>query len=226
MSLSRFQEVGEELQSVVFGRHKILDSIVPPLVFVIINALAGLQVASIAALGTASIFTLYRLIKRQPVGYALGGIGGVLLAIGIALLSGRAEGFFLPQLLTSSLTALACLVSVFTRRPLVAYTSYLTRRWPITWYWHPQVRPAYSEVTLVWGVFFGLRALAQYVLIQGGELALVGFLNVLLGWPALILLLIFSYLYGMWRLRQLSGPSVQEYQDNTPPPWAGQTRGF
>lgn len=224
--MSKFQEVLDEFRSVVLGRHKILDAIVPPLVFVLANAIFGLQVASAAALGSALAFTAYRLIKRQPFGYALGGVGGVVLAILIATLSGRAEGYFLPTLITSSLTAAACLISVILRRPLVAFTSYLTRRWPLNWYWHPQVRPSYSEVTIAWALFFGLRAIAQYFFIRQGEIVATGIANVLLGWPALILLLILSYVYGLWRLRHLQGPSVQEFQDESPPPWEGQMKGF
>jgi hypothetical protein len=39
-------------------------------------------------------------------------------------------------------------------------------------------------------------------------------------------LLIFSYLYGTRRLAQLSGPSVEEFRNNTPAPWQSQRRGF
>ena len=224
--MSNFQDLRDELQSVVFGRHKIVDAILPPLVFVVVNAIGGLALAAVASLGTALLFTFFRLFKRQPVGYALGGMGGVIFALMIALVSGRAEGYFIPQLLTSSLTAGICVVTVLFRRPLVAFTSYLTRRWPLEWYWHPRIRPAYSEVTVIWGVFFGLRALAQFLLISGGEIDLAGLLNILLGWPALILLLIVSYIYGIWRLKNLAGPSVEEFQTEAPPPWEGQTRGF
>jgi hypothetical protein len=224
--MSKFQEVSDEFRAVVLGRHKILDAIFPPLVFVIVNAIWGLETAGVAALGSALAFTAYRLIKRQPVGYALGGVGGVVVAILIAVLSGRAEGYFLPTLISGTLTTLACFLSVLVRRPLVAFTSYLTRRWPLDWYWHPKIRPAYGEVTLVWGLFFGARTLAQYLLIREGEVVATGIANVLLGWPALIVLLILSYVYGLWRLRNLQGPSVQEFQDQEPPPWEGQTKGF
>jgi hypothetical protein len=47
-----------------------------------------------------------------------------------------------------------------------------------------------------------------------------------MGWPATILLLAVSYLYGTWRLRNLEGPSVEEFREETEPPWEGQQRGF
>jgi hypothetical protein len=39
-------------------------------------------------------------------------------------------------------------------------------------------------------------------------------------------LLIVSYLYGTWRLRNLGGPSVEEFQAGEEPPWESQRRGF
>jgi hypothetical protein len=38
--------------------------------------------------------------------------------------------------------------------------------------------------------------------------------------------LIASYLYGTWRLRNLGGPSVEEFKSGAEPPWEGQQRGF
>ena len=51
-------------------------------------------------------------------------------------------------------------------------------------------------------------------------------INILLGWPFTILILILSYLYGLWHLQNLGGPGVQEYQNDKKPPWEGQKRGF
>jgi len=119
-----------------------------------------------------------------------------------------------------------CGVSVLARRPLVAWTSYLARRWPLDWYWHPRVRPAYSEVTLAWAVFFAMRLLLQLLLFQGERASTLAAINFVAGWPATIVLLAVSYLYGTWRLQNLRGPSVEEFQAGAEPPWTGQRRGF
>jgi len=223
---SRFQEIKSELQSVLTGRGNWLDTILPPLIFILLNAIFGFNYAVWGALGVAVIFSIYRLVKRQPVRYALGGVGGVLLAVIIASLTGRAEAYFLPGIIIGLITVIACAVSLILKRPLVAYTSYITRRWPLDWYWHPRVRPAYSEVTLAWAVFFGLRTFLQFELFQDQAASSLGIFQLLSGWPATILLLIASYLYGLWRLGNLAGPSVEEFKQGTPPPWEGQKRGF
>jgi hypothetical protein len=81
-------------------------------------------------------------------------------------------------------------------------------------------------VTIAWGFFFGLRTLLQLDLFQRQAAETLGLVQLLTGWPALILLLIASYLYGLWRLQNLAGPSVEEFKAGTEPPWAGQKRGF
>jgi hypothetical protein len=70
-----------------------------------------------------------------------------------------------------------------------------------------KVRPAHSEVTWMWVLSFGLRLLLQFNLFQEEAASLLGIVQLLTGWPATIILLIVSYLYGTWRLRNLGGPS-------------------
>jgi hypothetical protein len=222
----RLREVSEEFRSVVVGRSKIVDAVLPPLVFVILNALTRFEVASWGSLAVAVALGGLRLIRGEPLGYALGGLGATVLAILAALLSNRAQGYFLPNLINGGLTVVLCLGSVLVRRPLVALTSHLARGWPLKWYWHPKVRPAYGEVTLAWAVFFALRLALQWFLFQEAEAAVLGLLSVILGWPATIVLLVLSYLYGTWRLRNLDGPSVEELEAGLEPPWEGQQRGF
>jgi hypothetical protein len=226
MITGKVRELIEEFRTVFTGRSNLVDSIVPPVIFLIVNALLDFKVAMWSSLAIALLITVFRLSRRQPLRYALGGIGGVALAILVAQLLGRAEGYFLPGMITGGLTVIGCLLSVVAGRPLVAWTSYIARRWPLDWYWHPKVRPAYSEVTLAWAVFFALRLGLQWSLFQEQAAGLLGIIQVVTGWPATIALLVISYLYGTWRLRHLKGPSVEEFKAGAEPPWTGQRRGF
>jgi hypothetical protein len=226
MASSKLREISDEFRTVLTGRANLLDSIIPPALFLIINALLGFEIAMWSSLIVAGIITGIRLWRRQRLLYALGGIGGVALAILIALLLGRNEGFFLPNIITGAFTVLLCLLSVIIGRPVVALTSHFARRWPLDWYWHPRVRPAYSEVTWLWIIFFGLRFVLQFNLFQEEAAELLAVVNLLTGWPATIVLLVISYLYGLWRLRTLGGPSVEEFRSAKEPPWEGQRRGF
>jgi hypothetical protein len=222
----KIRELYEELRTVLGGRGGWVDSLLPPAIYIVGVSLAGPSFSLWAALLAALVITVIRLLKKQPLRYAAAGLAGVLLAGALASLLGRAEGFFLPGIVTGGATAGLALLSVLFRRPLVAWTSYLTRRWPLAWYWHPQVRPAYTEVTWLWVGYFSLRLLVQLRLFQGQSAALLGLINLLTGWPGTIFLLLASYLYGTWRLKRLGGPSVEEYEAGAPPPWRGQSRGF
>jgi hypothetical protein len=84
---------------------------------VILNARWGVRGASGASLALAVVIALYRLLRRQSLRYALGGAGGVAVAALIAHLLGRAEGFFLPTIISGAFTVLLCLVSVVNADP-------------------------------------------------------------------------------------------------------------
>ena len=219
------RELLEEFRAVT-GKVGLLDTILPPILFLLLNGLAGFTAAMIGALGLSVLIALLRLRRGQSLLYALAGMGSVGLAIALALLLGRSEGFFLPGIVNGGLTIALALVSLLICKPMVAWTSYLARRWPLDWYWHEKVRPAYTEVTRAWIIFFALRLLWQVTLFQGQDVSQLALVNTLTGWPATIVLLIVSYLYGTWRLAQLQGPSVEEFNNNTPAPWQGQRRGF
>jgi len=221
----KWRELLEEFR-LVLGKGSLLDAILPPVIFLIVNSIFGFQAAMWTSLGLAVVIAGLRLKRKQSLFYALAGIGSVGLAIGIVWVLGQAVGYFLPNLVSGGMTLALALVSLFIRRPFVAWTSFIARRWPLEWYWHPKVRPAYSEVTIVWTIFFAARLLWQYSLYQAQAAGQLAFVNVLLGWPALIVLLVLSYLYGTWRLQNLNGPSVEEFRKQIPSPWEGQKRGF
>jgi hypothetical protein len=223
---NKWCELLDELRTVFTGRNSFLDSILPPIIFLVINGLVGFQVAMWSALAFSIIIAIFRIIRKQSLLYALAGVGSVAVAIGIAWFLGKSEGFFLPGLVSESLTLLLTIISLVIRRPMMAWTSYIARRWPLDWYWHPQVRPAYSEVTFAWTIFFAVRLFLQFSLFESKNVNSLAITNFITGWPATILLLIVSYLYGTWRLAQLRGPSVDEFRNDTPAPWQSQRRGF
>lgn len=226
MKQQKSRELLDELRTVFAGRNSFLDAILPPIIFLVINGVVGFQAAMWSALSVSVVIAISRIIRKQSLLYALAGIGSVAVAIGVAWVLGKSEGFFLPGLISGSMTLLLTIVSLVIRRPMVAWTSFIARRWPLDWYWHEKVRPAYSEVTFAWAIFFSARLFLQFSLFQSERVNLLGFTNFITGWPATILLLVFSYLYGTWRLAKLSGPSVDEFRSNAPAPWQSQRRGF
>ena len=222
----RRAELRAELSEFLDDDRSLLDSAIAPIVFVAVNAIAGLGWAVVGA-GVVGVGVLVRRIAvRGAPGYA---IGGLLATVGAALLAlwlGRAEGFFLPGILANAGYVAAGVVSVVVRRPLIAWISAFTRRWPRAWYWRDDVRPAYTTVTWFWIGFWAVRGGVQLALFQAEQPEALAGVKILTGWPMGIPLVILSYVYGTRRLRSLGGPSVAEFEQGAPPPWEGQRSGF
>jgi len=225
--MSKIKELQEEFRAVLSGRGtRLLDSFLPLLFFLIVNSLIGLNLALWGALVVAGLFAIVRVFKRQSLVYSLGGLGGVLLASVFVKISGSESGYFIPGLITGALTVILCVTSVALNRPLVAWSSYIARRWPLEWYWHPKVLPAYNEVTIMWAVAFSARLALEFLFFQQGAVSALGVIRVFFGWPYTLILLVASYLYGLWRLGSLRGPGIEEFKTGKEPPWEGQKRGF
>ena len=220
------RELLEELRLVFSGKDSFLDSMIPPFLFLIANIVFDFSIAFWFSIGGSLLIICFRLIRHQPFRNALGGLLAALLAGALTRLLDYAGAFYLPALINGGVTVIILLLSILVKRPAVAFTSYLARRWPLEWYWHPRVRPAYSEVTAIWVVFSAVKLAIQYLLYMQGNLDALAVFNLAGGWPAMLILLVTSYLYGLKRLADLQGPSVDEFKSKTPPPWQGQRRGF
>lgn len=219
-------EIREEIGALVSGRVGIADGVLPPILFLGTNSIWGVVPAAIVGVGSALAISAWRLVRGKPIRFAVAGLFGSILAAFLALRSGTAADYFLPGIITGAGTSLLILVSLLLGKPFVAWTSWITRGWPIDWYWHPRVRPAYSRVTWLWFAFFSARALIQFQLYLESNTAMLGVARVILGWPALVILLGGTYVLGRRWLTALAGPSVEEFESGQAQPWEGQANGF
>jgi len=218
------KEIIEEINSVISG--KTLDAIFPPLFFVLFNSIANLNVAVMASLFLALILVVIRFFRKQNWKYALGGFVGVALAAGLAYLTRNPVLYFVGPVISSALLLCLALLSLLMGKPLAVWASHLSRGWPLEWHWRRDIKPAYREVTIFWAILILIRLFIQVLLLQIGDITKIAWVNILLGWPVTLLVLITSYIYGIWRLHKLGGPGVDEYKKDKQPPWIGQTRGF
>ena len=219
-----YKEILSELKMVLKGNT--LDALLPSLLFVFLQSLLGLNTSALVAVLSSFLLTGYRIVRKQKSFYALLGVLGVLFAAGYAAFSGSAENYYLPRLFNGTLLVLVSFGSILFGRPLAALLSHLSRGWPMGWFLRKDVKPAYREVTFIWSVLLLMRLLVQWNLYRGGDLNRLFFINFLMGTPATIVILVLSYVYGIYRLKMLAGPSVDEYLENAPGPWKGQKKGF
>ena len=71
-----------------------------------------------------------------------------------------------------------------------------------------------------------MRTMLQIYLFLQDSVVELFWINTLLGLPFTIFILLLSYIYGLWRLKRLKGPGIEEFNDQKLPPYKGQTRGF
>ena len=209
-----------------FTKAKTIDALFPPIVYVIGNRFFGLKWGIILALVLAAILAIKRILKKENFLYAIGGMAGVLIASGFAYLAGNAANYFLPRVITSGFFFLVALVSLILGKPMAALASHITRGWTFNWFLRKDVKPAYTEVTIAWGLLFLARMILQIILLQRSNIVDVGLANILLGFPSTFTVLMLTYIYGIWRLKKLKGPGVYEFMEGKEPPWVGQTKGF
>jgi hypothetical protein len=215
-----------EVRALLSGRSGVADGVLSPLVFVVVNAWIGLGPAIWAGIATAVLIVGVRLATGRPLQFAVSGLFGTAIAIAVTARSGRAETYFLPGILSGAAMTAGLMASIVVRRPLVAYASWATRGWPLGWYWHDRVRPAYTRVAWLWVVFFAARTGVQGWLYATGDVTTLGAVRIATGWPGLVALLALSYIVGRGRLQSLQGPSVSEFEESSPPPWSVQPHGF
>ncbi|HKL42736.1 MAG TPA: DUF3159 domain-containing protein [Clostridia bacterium] len=218
------KEIIEELRSVISG--KTFDAILPPTIYVISNNIFGLLTGIILAVLVALLLSFYRFRKNETWQYAFGGFIGVIIASSFAYFAGSAENYFLPDAITSGFILLLVIGSLIMKKPLAAWVSHITRGWQLEWFWRKDVKPAYTEVTIFWGVFFAFRLAVEVYLLIEGNITQLFWSKTLLGLPAIVIVLIITYVFGIWRLHQLGGPGIDEFEKNKKPPWKGQKRGF
>ncbi|HVE64138.1 MAG TPA: DUF3159 domain-containing protein [Mycobacteriales bacterium] len=171
----------------VFGGPRgLLDSGLPLVAFVVVNALADLTAAVRAAVAVAAVLLLVRVARREVVRHTISGFVGVLFAAGLARATGSARNFFIPGIVLNGVYFTAMVVSLAVRRPLVGIVLRQFSDKPPEWHGHPTVRRAYAEVTVLWAAMFGLRLLVQSILYRADETGLLATAKLGLGYPLFI----------------------------------------
>ncbi len=220
----KFEEIKEELRSVLKG--KTLDSILPPLVFVIAYQALNLLGAIIIAVSFALLLTMYRIIRNASVLYSLFGLMGIGIATLFVVVMGNVSDYFLPGIIGSVALVIVTSISLLIKRPLPMLLSHLTRGWTFSWFLRKDIYPAYFETGVLWLVFFTGRALFQIVFYLADNVGGLTLMTTIFGLPLTIGILIITYIYGIYRLKTLNGPGIEEYDQGAEPPFKGQTRGF
>jgi hypothetical protein len=114
---------------VTFDRHMVLDQLggwrgmvdasLPTIAFIVANGLGGLTVGIWAAVVSAVLVFVLRLVRRESIQQAISGLFAVGVAVFIAARTGEARDFFVIGIIRNLAIGVVVLGSLLVRRPLV-----------------------------------------------------------------------------------------------------------
>ncbi len=185
-----------DLLSALGGPQGVADSSLPALVFVIAYTVGGNEIsfAASCALGVAVLMAAVRIARRQTLQFALAGLAGVAIAAFVADRTGRAEDFFLPGLLLNLGYALAYLISIAVRRPLLGLIVGPITGEGMSWRDDPERLRRYTLASWIWVGVFALRFAVQLPLYLAGAVLALGIAKTAMGLPIFLIAIWLSYL--------------------------------
>jgi Protein of unknown function (DUF3159) len=166
------------------GVRGVLEAVLPVTVFSVVYGITrDVTPSAVAALAPAAVLAVWRLVAREPLTQAVGGLVGVGIGAFIAVRTGQAETFFLPSIIKNAAYAAAYLVSILVRWPLIGVILGVVLGEGTHWRRVPPRMRAYVIASWLWVGLFGVRLLVQVPLYLADRVALLGAVNVGLGLP-------------------------------------------
>lgn len=175
------------------GIQGIAESIVPGMVFLIAFTISrDLTQSLVAALASAAVFTVVRLVQRRPLTQALAGVVGVGISAWLANTTGKAEDFYLPGFFTNTAYILAMVISIAIKWPVAGLLFGIIRTEGLDWRKEPARLKAYRLGTWIIVAVLVLRLVVQVPLYLMGSdgLAALATTRLIMGAPL--------YILGVW----------------------------
>ncbi|WIX81436.1 DUF3159 domain-containing protein [Amycolatopsis carbonis] len=175
----------ESLAQILGGRRGAIDASIPPVAFVVGWLATGQSISwgAIVAIGVAVVLGTYRLIRGDKARAVVVSLAAVVIAALIALHTGRAEDFFLLQLLSNAASALLFAASIVVRWPLLGVIVGLLIGQKTRWRRDPALLRAYSWASWVWVLQYLIRVVVYGLLWWGGQVVALGIARTALSWP-------------------------------------------
>ncbi|MGH3488407.1 MAG: DUF3159 domain-containing protein [Actinopolymorphaceae bacterium] len=175
----------ESLARLLGGWRASTDATLPPVAFVAGWIGTGHSVAwgAAAAFGVSAVLALYRLFRGTRPRAVLLGLLGVAIAAAVVVRTGHAADFFLVQLVTNAASALAWVVSIVVRWPLLGVVVGAALRQGGRWRRDPALLRAYAVASWVWVGQYVVRVAVLGSLYAASAVVALGIARVVLSWP-------------------------------------------
>lgn len=182
---------GKVVWSAIGGWRGILESVLPGIVFVVLFTLTydpatesgNLWLSLGLSAGLAAVFSVVRLVQRQPVAAALGGLIATVGAAALALWTGRGEDNFLWGFATNAIYGSAMLVSALVGWSLIGLAVGFLMGEGTAWRTDPRKRRTFFWLAIAWAALFAARLAVQVPLYFAGDVTALGTFKLVMGLP-------------------------------------------
>jgi hypothetical protein len=191
----------EQIADQLGGLRGLIESSIPVAVFVVANVIWALRPALIASVATAVLLAAYRLRRRESIRHAVNGLIGIVIGVAFAWKTGEAKNFYLPGIIYTLGYALAMLISVALRRPLVGWIwSIVLARGSTRWREEPRLLRTFAWLTVLWASIYLVKVAVQTGLYLADQVNALGVARLALGYPPYALLLGLT----VWAVRRVT----------------------
>ena len=175
----------ESLSGLLGGRRAAIDATLPPVAFGLAWWLSdsSVRVGVAVAIAVSVLLAVWRLVRGDKPRAVLIGLAGVCVAGLIALYTGRGEDFFLLQLLSNGASALAWMISITIRWPLLGVIVGTVLGQKTQWRRDPALVRAYGRASWVWVGQYVLRLAVFLPLWMAQAVGALTAARVALSWP-------------------------------------------
>lgn len=182
----------------VGGWRGIIESALPTADFVVVFlATRSLRWAALTAVAVCVVCVLARLVQRQPVGSAIGGLFGVAIGALWAVRSGNGTTFYLPGIVTNVVSCIVLVVTIVARRPLVGLVAAAFDPRVAGWRTDPDAMRTYGRATWLLAALFAVRTVVQTALYLADAVTALGVVKLAMGLP--LFALVVWVIWGMHR---------------------------
>jgi hypothetical protein len=176
--------VRHRLSVALGGRRGMVEGAVPTLGFTVTYLLDhDLRLGLYVGIGLAVALLVVRLVQQQSVQFVVNSLVGIAIAAVFASRTGKAEDVFLPGIVYNAVYAVAMLLSVLVRWPLVGLMIASVTGDLTAWRHDPAIVRLCSRLTMILALPCVLRVAVQYPLYLAGQVGWLGVTKIALGWP-------------------------------------------
>ncbi|GGP09694.1 DUF3159 domain-containing protein [Nonomuraea glycinis] len=179
--------VRAQLAKAFGGFRGIVEAAVPTIAFTLTWIITEeLRLSLIISIALAVVLLLLRIVQRSTPQFVINALIGIAIGAFFASRTGDAKDYFLPGILWNGAYAVAMLVSIVSRWPVVGFLIGSVTNDPVGWHKDPGVVRLCAKLTWLLMIPCVVRVAVQLpVYLYGGDqaVAALGFAKIAMGWP-------------------------------------------